>query len=659
MPLGLEGGHVTAVAFDPRSPDVVFVGADEGGIWRSTNGGQSWSLASVGCNASTISVLKPDLTVASRWWAATNLGLFRTDDGGDHWYVVNTGLMGSATALTTLVLDGNAIYVASNVGTTSGNATVRRSTDEGQSWQVLTIPVMDTVNGFAARGMWLLAATWSGLWVSTDGGANWTQSMGGLASSLVDAVFLDPTQMDTVYASTTLGLSISTDRAMSFTTAAGGLPTGRLEQLSVTSAGLFASMGLDLYRSADRGTTWSASPLASGRAVLAVGGDAARLVAGTRGFGMYVSTNSGATWAASNAGFTSTLVTSIAVDRAAPDVMLAGTRTSGAFRSVDRGVTWSRLLESESPLASIDALWLEGMNAFAVVNTPATASGKLLRSMDFGATWTESATGLPGGPYRAFLATPTRTLINHCFGDVFSSDATGAAFTALNAPAGPADAGVCVSGFAIDPTAQGRLFVSSGAGAPNDGVLISLDDGATWTTSRTGLPAGAIPGPLAFGPDGRLWLGVSGSGGGVFASNDLGQTWVNVPGVLGDVRILLMDVERDRMYAATSATLFGSTDRGATWLALDFGLPTIDVSALALGAGQDLVFAGTRAAGLHVYRDLEVMPPDAGAPDGGSTTDGTGGVLGACGCNSTGAVLAALALVALKRKGSSWRRVLR
>lgn len=643
------------MAIDPRSPDIVLAGADEGGVWRSTNGGQTWSNASGGLNASTISVLKADLTVAARWWAATSLGLFRTDDGGDHWYVVNTGLMGPASALTTLVLDGNALYVASNVGTTGGNATVRRSTDEGQSWQVLTIPVMDTVNGFAARGMWLLAATWSGLWVSTDGGMNWTQAMSGLASSLVDAVFLDPTQMDVVYASTTLGLSISTDRAMNFTTAAGGLPMGRLEQLSVTSAGLFASMGLELYRSGDRGMTWSASPLASGRAVLAVAGDVTRLVAGTRGLGVYVSANSGAAWTASNTGFTSTLVTSIAVDRAAPDVMLAGTRTSGAFRSIDRGATWSRILESESPLASTDSLWLEGMNAFAVVNTPATASGKLLRSMDFGATWTESSSGLPGGPYRAFLATPSRTLINRCFGDVFSGDGTGAAFTALNAS--PADAGVCAAGFAIDPTTPARLFVSSGAGAPNDGVLISLDDGATWSASRNGLPAGAIPGPLAFGADGRLWLGVSGSGGGVFASSDLGQTWVNVPGLLGDVRILLMDRERDLIYAATSATLYVSPDRGGTWNAIDFGLPTIDVSALALGAGQDLVFAGTRAAGLHVYRDPDAvipMTPDGGTTDGGMP-DGSGGVFGACGCNSTEVVLAVLALISLRTRASRGR----
>jgi hypothetical protein len=159
------------------------------------------------------------------------------------------------------------------------------------------------------------------------------------------------------------------------------------------------------------------------------------------------------------------------------------------------------------------------------------------------------------------------------------------------------------------------------------------------------LPPGAIPGPLTFVPGVGLLLGVYGSGGGLYVSSDRGASWTAVPGPVGEVRSLLADPARGVIYAATSAALYVSPDRGATWNAIDFGLPTLDVSALALGEGPDLVFAGTRAAGLHVYRDPDAPP--APTQDGGTGGEDPSGVLGRCGCGADGGVVTSLALLAL------------
>ena len=52
QPLGLEGArHIQTIPVDPRTPDVVLVGAlgdhvhtgDQRGVFRSTNGGRSWT----------------------------------------------------------------------------------------------------------------------------------------------------------------------------------------------------------------------------------------------------------------------------------------------------------------------------------------------------------------------------------------------------------------------------------------------------------------------------------------------------------------------------------------------------------------------------------------------------------------------------------------
>src|SRR5437870_7952575 len=46
--LGPEGGAVLALAIDPRSPSTLYAGTRSGGVFKSTNGGASWSAVNTG-----------------------------------------------------------------------------------------------------------------------------------------------------------------------------------------------------------------------------------------------------------------------------------------------------------------------------------------------------------------------------------------------------------------------------------------------------------------------------------------------------------------------------------------------------------------------------------------------------------------------------------
>ena len=91
--LGPEAGDVTAVVVDPRTPDRLLAGTTQGGVYRSANGGLTWALASSGLAANQVSVLLADPSMASTFWAATDLGLFKTTTNGDAWVEVD-GLEG-------------------------------------------------------------------------------------------------------------------------------------------------------------------------------------------------------------------------------------------------------------------------------------------------------------------------------------------------------------------------------------------------------------------------------------------------------------------------------------------------------------------------------------------------------------------------------------
>ena len=109
-PSGIDGGGATStISADPNHPDVLLEGQDTSGIWRSTNGGQSWSPVDVPATGERELFADPISThIASIEWSptTTNLvyaaignpgsggsqsggGVARSTDGGLHWELVS------------------------------------------------------------------------------------------------------------------------------------------------------------------------------------------------------------------------------------------------------------------------------------------------------------------------------------------------------------------------------------------------------------------------------------------------------------------------------------------------------------------------------------------------------------------------------------------
>ncbi|HWC65679.1 MAG TPA: hypothetical protein VG777_06330, partial [Thermoanaerobaculia bacterium] len=207
---GPEGANVTVLAADPQHPATIYAGTLDGGIWKTTDGAAHWTAAFSGLPTFSggflaINAIAVDPTVSSRVYAATNRGLFKSDDGAKTWTESGAG-----------VLEGrflNAIAIASSssstvfVGASSG---VYRTTDAGVNWSLSNSGLVDSgghtpsvlsiaIDPRDNRG--IIAGTHDATFASVDGGASWAK-FGGTALDGLDVtnVAFDPTNANTAYA---------------------------------------------------------------------------------------------------------------------------------------------------------------------------------------------------------------------------------------------------------------------------------------------------------------------------------------------------------------------------------------------------------------------------------------------------------------------------
>jgi hypothetical protein len=194
---GNIGGRVRSVLPHPTDPDTLWAGSVSGGIWKTIDGGASWSVIDdfMGNLAVTSLLLVP--SNPSILYAATGegffngdaiqgAGIFRSTDGGVTWTQLPATANPSFSWVSRLALspDESSLLAATGSG-------IWRSTDAGQSWSSAytganrrsldvdfhpTIPslaVAHFIDYDSGNSTWFT----SGL-RSTDGGASWTESTG-------------------------------------------------------------------------------------------------------------------------------------------------------------------------------------------------------------------------------------------------------------------------------------------------------------------------------------------------------------------------------------------------------------------------------------------------------------------------------------------------
>ena len=216
-----RGGRVTAVEGVPSKPFTFFMGSTGGGVWKTMDAGTSWenisdkyfeagSIGAIAVAASDPNVIYVGTGSADpRGNISAGCGLYRSTDGGESWSHIGLRSAGQVAKLVVHPQDPALVYAAvlGNIFGPSPERGVYRSADGGKTWQKKLFVsdrtgaielIMDPNNPrILYAGMWTAERKpWTiidgseegGVWKSTNGGDTWSKLTNGLPNGLVGRV---------------------------------------------------------------------------------------------------------------------------------------------------------------------------------------------------------------------------------------------------------------------------------------------------------------------------------------------------------------------------------------------------------------------------------------------------------------------------------------
>jgi photosystem II stability/assembly factor-like uncharacterized protein len=192
--------NVTTVRFDPSAPGTLYAIDSEAGFVRSTNGGAAWTVRSSGLpeprpplTGLTVSTSGPR-TLFLHILGLQDAPLYRSLNGGLTWSPAARGLGGRTVNDMAAGASPPRFYAATFDG-------LFISTNQGRSWQAAATPLrFPNLLAVPAGGAVIHAADAQGLLKSTNRGLTWEETNRGLPPLRVDGLTIAPANDDILYA---------------------------------------------------------------------------------------------------------------------------------------------------------------------------------------------------------------------------------------------------------------------------------------------------------------------------------------------------------------------------------------------------------------------------------------------------------------------------
>ncbi len=638
--------RVSTVAIHPRDPDIVYIGAAQGGVWRTTNAGASWEPltdgeCSLAMGAIAIDPVVPDIVYAGtgeQHFSGVSYygcGVLRSLDGGDSWERLGADAFshywGGAMISRILVDPATAGSRTSTVVLAASTNGLLRSTDSGRSWtEVLSGTATDLVARPGDPARLHAAVHRKGVFQSGDGGASWSEVSPDFGDASIGRINLAvaPSSPDVLYAAVYNDAEGATAEGLLLYRSDDGAESWR--RLDATGASCHWQCWYDLtlavhpndpdrvnlgtiymYLSEDGGQTFRTQhppdihvdqhflvyDTLSGSDVLYLANDG----------GVFRSTDAGISFTSLSTNLAITqFYAGIDLHPADPEVALGGTQDQGTQRSSSGTATWARVLGGDGGHTAFDdedpeiwyaeTQWIAGADyigprkngSLAVTGIERNERGLFIPPLVMDPVDSRRLYFGTRRLYRTDDAAETWTPVFETSRGVITAVAP-----ALSDP------------LTVYVAVGGWVYAGGGGGGyGTDGLIaVTRDGGSTWSRSSQGLPERYVADLSVHPTDPDRAYAVLGGflSGHVFATTDGGRTWQDRSGNLPDmpVNAVLHDpADPAGVYVGTDLGVFHSATGGGAWTPLRDGFPSVAVFDLAAQPGTGRLVAATHGRGM-------------------------------------------------------------
>ncbi len=611
---GNYSGRVNCVAVDPNDSNAIWLGGPDAGIWRSSNGGASWTdltnnmpalsvsdFAINPKNSNTVYVATGDkyASFTFGFYCNYSMGVIKSTNGGASWNptglsynvsqfkVLNRIIINPQQTDTLLVASAEGIWRTSDGGTTW------QKKKSGNVWDVEFHPTNPNI----------AYAVTDSIFRTTDGGITWSWVNGSpiftstasvsyrrvsiaVSPAVPNNVYIlssDMNKQGKMYKSTDAGLTFNTMNAPNTTSMFGWY--GSPLEVSPVNPNRIVVGGYSWWQTLDGGTTWSGAGAGytdvHTAAFLPQGSS---WLAGDDG-GVFK--KSGNSFIPLYNGLQLTQFYRLGGAATNQNIIFCG-QQDGSILKYNGGLnTWNRYHINDGTECAVD---------YTNSNTVYMSYqyGGYSKSLNGGVTYTAIPTG--SGSWTApFVIHPSNPQILFYAGNTVRKSTDGGQTFNDISTSGPS-----IYALAVSKSNPNYIYY-----ATYGTIYRTINGGTNWSNITGTLPTSYISYIAISGsnPD-VVWVtyGSYLSGQKVYMTINGGVTWTNVSGIIPNVPVNCVEYDNnsanDAVYVGTDIGVYYSGNTTGGWIYFNSGLPAVSVNELEIHYGSGKIRAATFGRGL-------------------------------------------------------------
>jgi PKD repeat protein len=617
-------GRINCAGFVAGDNNTIYVGSASGGIWKTTNGGSTWTslgdhnavlgvsgiIVVPGSSPQIIYIATGDRDGGSMWSLSggqnndnNSVGILKSTDGGTTWNTTGLSFTTSQQRTVNRILidpaDNSILYAATSVG-------LYKTINAGTDWTLLTSTAFIDMEFNPGTSAIIYGSTWSGdIYRSTNSGTSWTATLttsyyrtelavSANNSAIVYGVMADGNEgLAGVYKSTDNGASFTQifsgttinilNWDCSSTTSEGQGSYDLCISADPTNANNVFVGGVNTWKSTNGGTSWSltnhwtstwgcgVSEVHADQHFLGYQNGTSVLFEGNDG-GFYKTTDDGSNWTHLGSGLATSQVYRMSTAQTVSNEDICGLQDNGtkAFLSG----SWTDEIGGDGFDCAID--YSDNNVLYGELYY-----GDIQRSTNHGASWTSITSGLSGTGYwiAPILIDPSvHTTIYIGYQDVFKSTNQGTTWTKISTWAGST-----LRSLAVAPSNSQYIY------AATQSILYrTINGGTAWSNITGTIPVGSgyITSICVKNNDpNTAWVSLGGYNAyRVYETTNGGTTWTNISSGLPSIPVMSLiqnkqNSAQTELYAGTDAGVYVKVG-SSNWMQFSTGLPNVVVTDL-------------------------------------------------------------------------------